>query len=199
MSERAGSSAERSPLVLASASPRRRWLLHGLGVRFEVLALAVDERMREGEGAALFAARLADEKAYAGSMRRRDAWVLAADTVVALGPTTLGKPADAAQATAMLTLLSGRVHTVHTAVALMGPGGVPAERVVVATRVGFRRLAAEEIHAYVATGEPLDKAGAYAIQGEGACLIDRIDGSYTNVIGLPVAEIEPWLRAWQRT
>ena len=197
MPERAGPATDRPPLVLASGSPRRRWLLEQLGVRFEVFAVDIEERPHSGELPAPFAQRMADEKATAAAERRPAAWVLAADTVVALGDVALGKPRGREEAVAMLAQLSGRAHVVYTGIVLLRPAAVPAERAVVATRVSFRALRAADIRAYVASGEPLDKAGAYAIQGGGAHLVDRVEGSYTNVIGLPLAEVAAWLRAWQ--
>jgi septum formation protein len=184
-------------LVLASTSPRRRWLLEKLGCAFEVLAPDVVEVAHAGERPDVFAQRMADEKAADVASHCDDAWILAADTVVALGAAALGKPRDAQEAATMLASLAGRTHTVFTGVALLGPGGAAAERVVVGTPVTFRELAATEIAAYVATREPFDRAGAYAIQGEGAHLVERVEGSYTNVIGLPLPEVARWLRRWQ--
>jgi septum formation protein len=197
MLERAGSATERSPLVLASASPRRSWLLAKLGIPFTVRAVAVAEQPHTGEAPAPFAERMAREKAAAAAARAAGSWVLAADTVVAVDARALGKPRDAADATAMLLALAGRAHTVYTAVALVRPDGTLAESLLVGTEVAFRPLAPREVEAYVATGEPFDKAGAYAIQGEGAHLVDRIHGSYTNVIGLPLAEVASCLAKWQ--
>jgi septum formation protein len=194
MSERTPPVSERSSLVLVSASPRRRWLLAKLGVAFEVLSVDIDERSRPGEPPIDFAQRMADEKAAAALPSRGDAWLLAADTVVAVDGASWGKPRDENEATSMLATLSGRRHTVYTGVTLLQPGGTPAARTVTATDVCFRMLSAAEIRAYIATGEPFDRAGAYAIQGEGAHLIDRLDGSYTNVIGLPLPEVAQWLR-----
>jgi septum formation protein len=185
------------PLVLASASPRRRWLLEKLGRSFDVDVPDVDEVARPDERPNVFAQRMADEKAAAVALRRRDAWVLAADTVVTLDATALGKPRDADEAQRMLSALAGRAHVVFTGVALLRPGGEPAERVAISTPVVFRTLTRAEIHAYIATGEPFDRAGSYAIQGEGAHLIDRVEGSYTNVIGLPLPEVAEWLRRWR--
>ena len=185
------------PLVLASASPRRRWLLEKLMPRFDVVAPDIDETRRADESPESFAGRMAGEKAATVAGRHSDAWILAADTVVALDARALGKPMDAAEAFAMLSALAGRRHTVFTGVALVRPGGTEAERTVVATPVAFRALTADEIHAYVATGEPFDRAGAYAIQGEGAHLVDRVEGSYTNVIGLPLPTVAEWLRRWR--
>lgn len=197
MSERTRPASERSSLVLVSASPRRRWLLAKLGVQFDVLPVDIDERARSGEAPIDFAQRMADEKAAAAVATRGDAWLLAADTVVAVDGASWGKPRDAAEAGSMLATLSGRRHTVYTGMTLLHPGGAPATRAVTATDVCFRTLSAAEIGAYIATGEPFDRAGAYAIQGEGAHLIDRVDGSYTNVIGLPLPQVADWLRQWQ--
>lgn len=190
-------SGSASPLVLASASPRRRWLLAKLGRPFEVDAPDIPEVPHAGEAADVFAERMAIEKATAVAARHPDAWVLAADTVVTLDGAALGKPKDAAEAATMLRSLAGRAHVVHTGVALRGPAGTPSERMVVGTPVVFRSLTADEITAYIATGEPFDRAGAYAIQGEGAHLVDRVEGSYTNVIGLPLPEVAEWLRRWR--
>lgn len=189
-------SAVLPPLVLASTSPRRRWLLEKLGRPFDVIGPDVAEVAHPGELPDVFAQRMADEKAGEVAARRPEAWILAADTVVARDREALGKPRDAADAVAMLTALAGRAHTVFTGVALRRPGGAIAERVVVGTPVVFRTLARAEIDAYLATGEPFDRAGAYAIQGEGAHLVDRVEGSYTNVIGLPLPEVAAWLRRW---
>lgn len=185
------------PLVLASTSPRRRWLLEKLGRVFDVVAPDVAEIARAGEAPDAFAQRMAEEKAADVAARRADAWIVAADTVVALEFQALGKPADAADATRMLRALAGRAHTVFTGVALLRPGGDRAEHMVIATPVVFRTLSDAEISAYLATDEPFDRAGAYAIQGEGAHLIDRVEGSYTNVIGLPLPELAAWLRRWR--
>jgi septum formation protein len=195
MAERPRSRATRPPLVLVSASPRRRWLLANAGVAFEVFAVDIDERPRPGEPAEPYARRMADEKAAAALAARGGAWLLAADTVVALDEEPYGKPRDGAEAASMLGRLAGREHVVYTAVSIFGPERTRAGGGVIATRVWFRALSADEVARYVATGEPLDRAGSYAIQGEGAHLIDRIEGSYTNVIGLPVPEVLTWLRS----
>ena len=187
-------SAAAASLILASASPRRRHLLAALGVPFTVLPVDVDEHPHAGEAPVAFARRMADEKARAAS-RLRAGWVLGADTIVELDGTIFGKPLDGADAAVMLARLAGRTHVVRTAVALLAPSGATADTIVVATEVSFRPLDAATIAAYVATGEPLGKAGAYAIQGDGAQLIDRVVGSYTNVIGLPLPEVATWLRA----
>jgi septum formation protein len=173
-------------LVLASASPRRRELLGQLGLSFEVSAADIDETPRPGEAATAYVLRLAQEKARAVTARHPGAWVLAADTTVALGDELLGKPRDASEARGMLGRLSGRTHEVHTGVALAGPGG--EHSTVVRTRVTFRSLSLGEVEWYVGTGEPLDKAGSYAVQGKGGFLVAAVEGSPTNVIGLPLGE-----------
>jgi septum formation protein len=171
--------------VLASASPRRRDLLSQLGLRFTVAAADLDETPLPSEAADLYVRRLAQEKARAVAARFPSAWVLAADTTVALGPELLGKPRDAAEARQMLSRLSGKTHNVYTGVALAGRTNAAT---VVRTGVTFRTLTAGEIDWYVGTGEPLDKAGAYAVQGRGGFLVAAVEGSPTNVIGLPLGE-----------
>jgi septum formation protein len=176
-------------LVLASASPRRRELLGWLVAKWVTDVSEVDEQPLPQETAADLVRRLAIAKARAVESRRRSAWVLAADTVVEIDGEVLGKPVDDADATAMLGRLAGREHRVSTGFALLAPGGALSAADVVVTRVRFRPLAAGAIAAYVASGEPEGKAGGYAIQGRGAALIERIDGSLTNVIGLPLVEV----------
>ncbi|NOK31897.1 septum formation inhibitor Maf [Corallococcus exercitus] len=171
--------------VLASASPRRKDLLAQLGLRFTVAAADIDETPMAGEIARNYVHRLAVEKARTVATRHPDAWVLAADTTVALGSELLGKPRDAAEAREMLTRLSGRVHEVFTGIAVAGRAQASE---VVRTQVTFRTLSTEEIAWYAETGEPLDKAGAYAIQGKGGFLVQGIDGSPSNVVGLPLGE-----------
>jgi septum formation protein len=173
------------PVVLASASPRRRELLTLLGLAFDVAPTDVDEAWRDGEPPAAHAERLARAKAEAG--RRPGAVVVAADTIVVVDGDILGKPRDGADAAAMLARLSGREHVVHTAIAVAWDGRMVSG--VEATRVWFRRLDAATIAAYVATGEPLDKAGAYGIQGFGAVLVERIEGDYFTVMGLGLARL----------
>jgi septum formation protein len=178
----------RRVLVLASASPRRERLLGWLGVPFDIDPASVDESPRDGEIATDMVRRLAHAKGNAVAARRAADWVLAADTTVELDGVLFGKPDDAADAARMLAQLGGREHRVATGFALLAPGGTVRAADVVVTRVRFRPLDARAIAAYVATGECEGKAGAYAIQGHGAGLIDRIDGSFTNVIGLPLVE-----------
>ncbi len=171
-------------LILASASPRRRQLLEMLGIPHLVDPADVPEDAEPGEPAQPLAVRLAREKALQVAARHPGALVLGADTVVALGQRLLGKPDSPADAARMLADLSGREHRVVTAVAL-ACGADLMERCDV-TRVWFRPLTAEMIQAYVATGEPLDKAGAYGVQGYGAALVERIEGDFFGVMGLPV-------------
>lgn len=176
-------------IYLASASPRRSALLRQIGVAHEVRPVDVDETPRDGEAPARYALRLAEEKARALWQRlepRARRPVLAADTTVALGATILGKPADRDDAARILGALSGRTHEVHTAVAVLHEGGADAR--VSTSTVTFRALAADEIERYWQTGEPADKAGAYAVQGLGAVFIRRLAGSYSGVMGLPLYE-----------
>jgi len=179
------------PLVLASASPRRRDLLSRAGVRFEVRPAGIPEVRGEDEPFVEFARRLAREKAEAvaralGPTPRR--WVLGADTIVVVGAEVLGKPADAEDAVGMLGKLVGRRHTVVTGVALVESEKLAAEVTSVESLVSLRGAEEDELRAYVATGEPLDKAGSYAFQGEGRRLVEKVEGSETNVIGLPMEE-----------
>jgi septum formation protein len=175
-----------STLILASSSPRRADILRELGVRFRQVVSNVDERTRRGESEVRYVRRLAETKALAVAGRHPASWVVGADTTVAVGGKLLGKPADARDAARMLNLLSGRRHRVVSAVALARGGeGVLRSRVSV-TRVFFRKLTRAEIRWYVATGEPMDKAGGYAIQGKGGLLVSRIEGSYSNVVGFPL-------------
>lgn len=171
-------------LVLASASPRRRALLESLGLDFVQRAVAIDETPRDAEEPLIYVERLAQEKARARA--RRGEVVLAADTTVVLGDRLLGKPADAAEARDMLRRLADRWHEVYTGVALFDPERDRLAHGVERSRVRIGRLSGAFIDWYVATGEPLDKAGAYAIQGRGALLVEGIEGNYTNVVGLPL-------------
>ncbi len=170
-------------IVLASRSPRRRQILDLLKIPYEVEPAEVDERREPGELAETLAVRLARDKALRVARRRPNRHVLAADTVVVLGDRILGKPASPSDAERMLMSLSGREHRVITAVALAN-GEQVLERCDV-TRVWFRKLDPEIIREYVATGDPLDKAGSYGLQGYGAVLVERIEGDYFSVIGLP--------------
>jgi septum formation protein len=172
-------------LILASRSPRRSELLAAAGISFEVLAADIDETPHANEDPAAYVERLAIEKARAVLALRPDARVLGADTTVTIDGEILGKPEHEADARRMLRLLSGRVHDVHTGVAIVSRSGV--QSAVDTTRVWFDVMTDEDISWYVATGEPVDRAGAYAIQGFASRFIPRIEGSYSNVVGLPVA------------
>ncbi|HZO83315.1 MAG TPA: Maf family protein [Candidatus Binataceae bacterium] len=176
----------RPRLLLASTSPRRRQLLEAAGIDFALAASGLDEVRRVGEGAEQFALRMAGEKALAVS---RDvdagALVLAADTVVECAGEILEKPRDADDARRMLRTLSGRVHTVVTAFALARDGALVESRAVT-SRVRFRVLGEDEIDSYVRSGEPMDKAGAYGIQGAGGGFIAEVEGARDNVMGLPM-------------
>lgn len=198
-----------SVLYLASASPRRMELLRQAGLDPRVLPSRVPEARRRGESPQAMVKRLASEKArevmkrltLAFEARRKgmsDArpgtsgqahrhMVLAADTTVAVGKQVLEKPRDPADAVAMLKRLSGKSHRVYTGVCILGLGR--EQSFVEATKVFFRKLGEAEIRAYVATGEPLDKAGAYGIQGKAAAFVRRIEGDYSNVVGLPLARV----------
>lgn len=178
-------------LVLASGSPRRRAFLESLGLVFSVRSADVDESVHPGEQPLQYVARVARDKAEVVARGSPEALVLAADTSVVLDGVVLGKPADASDAERMLRALSSREHTVLTAVAL---GGAGSGARVVATAVTFRELSAEEIRWYVGTGEPMDKAGAYALQGIGGFLVREIRGSHSNVVGLPLGETLELLR-----
>jgi septum formation protein len=175
-------------LILASASPRRKALLGGAGLRFEVVESGIDETCRPGELARDYAIRTAGEKALSVSTRIPDALVLAADTVVECDNVIFVKPRDRDEARRMLAALSGRTHTVITAYALASAGTIKHQEPV-SSRVTFRTLNDVEIRDYVASGEPMDKAGAYGIQGRSAGFIAQVDGSRDNVMGLPVAEV----------
>jgi len=190
-------------LILASASPRRAELLRAAGIAFEIAVADVDEALRPEEAADRYVRRLAEAKARVVARTRPDRPVLGADTVVVVDGEVLGKPRDAADAGRMLRLLSGRTHEVLTGVCVIGPdaggtaepggqagGGLPTRAGVVevaSTVVEFASLRPVEVDWYVATGEPMDKAGAYAIQGLASRFVTRIDGSYSNVVGLPIA------------
>lgn len=180
------------PLILASRSPRRAELLAAAGIAFAVLAADVDETPRPDETPDAYVERLAIEKAQAVLALRPEARVLGADTTVTIDGEILGKPADDADAARMLRLLSGRAHLVHTGVAVASAAGITSG--VDTTRVWFDVMTDEDISWYVATGEPVDRAGAYAIQGLASRFIPRIEGSYTTVVGLPVAMVSSILK-----
>jgi septum formation protein len=181
------------PLVLASASPRRLELLRQVGLEpTDVIPTDIDETPLKGEVPRALAARLARAKAEAVAKTRGDAFVIGADTVVALGRRALGKASDEAEARRFLERLSGRRHRVVGGVTVIAPGGRSVSRVVT-TAVAFKRLEAREIAAYLQSGEWQGKAGAYAIQGLAARFVREINGSYPNVVGLPLFEVTQML------
>lgn len=181
---------QKCPLILASGSPRRREILDTMGLAFSVDVSDADESFAGTPEEMVL--ELSRRKAQAVASRHSGAMILAADTVV-FADEVLGKPHSEAEARRMLTELSGRWHSVYTGVAMIDTrSGKTLSRADV-TRVHFVALTAEDIDAYVATGEPLDKAGAYGIQGRGGMLIDRIEGSYSNVVGLPMALVRSML------
>jgi len=174
-------------VILASQSPRRRELLTLVGIPHEVRPADLDERMEPGESPTEHAERLARAKAQAIALLEPDAVVIGSDTIVVLDGEVLGKPADVAEAVRTLQRLSGRTHTVHTAVAVARDGRL--ESGVESVEVTFRPLTDDQIERYVATGEPMDKAGAYGIQGYGAVIVERIHGDYFAVMGLALGRL----------
>jgi septum formation protein len=179
-------------VVLASGSPRRRELLTMIAIAHEVVPADIDESYLPGEEPAAHAERLAREKGAVVAARHPEAVVVSADTIVVVDGDVLGKPRDAADAARMLKRLSGRAHVVYTALAVTR--GDRVESAVEAVEVVFRALDDQEIDAYVATGEPMDKAGAYGIQGYGATIVERIDGDYFAVMGLALNRLVRLLR-----
>jgi septum formation protein len=181
-------------LILASSSPRRAELLTAAGIPFEVVKVGVDESVQRLEPPGDHVRRLARQKAEAALTLHPDRLVLGADTIVLVGGEMMGKPIDREDAIRMLRSLSGREHEVMTGVALISKRKAVVE--VARTRVWMNPLSDAEVAEYVASGEPLDKAGAYGIQGLGARFIDRIQGSYSNVVGLPVALVYRLLKGY---
>ena len=195
-------------LILASSSPRRQELLREIRIPFQVHAANINEGQIEGESPIEYALRLAFEKAQAVAAQHPQSYVLGADTIVVIDGEVLGKPKDQKEAARMLRLLSGRGHEVTTAVSLIAPSliapntvapnpaaqGTLAETRASTTKVYFREIAETEIQQYVAGGEPMDKAGAYAIQGGASRWTDRIEGEYSNVVGLPLSLVTEMLK-----
>jgi septum formation protein len=177
-------------LILASASPRRKSLLRGLGVRLQVSPSSLEEICADGETPEQQVRRLAAAKAGEVAAETPGFWVLGADTIVVIDGMILGKPETESHAKAMLAMLSDKEHRVYTGYALINKSYPEKTRVRhVMSSVRIRELTADEITAYVNTGEPMDKAGSYAIQGMGAAIVASISGSYTNVVGLPLCEV----------
>ena len=182
------------PIILASSSPRRKDLLRQIGLDFSVDPADVDERVLPGESPEGYAVRVALDKARLAASRAVAGIVIAADTIVVVDDEILGKPADAGDAERMLKMLSGKVHRVITGLAVMDAATGKTLTQTSITHVWFRRLMQQEIVSYIATGEPLDKAGAYGIQERGALLVDKIEGCYYNVVGLPLSLLGKLLR-----
>ena len=180
--------------ILASGSPRRRELLRQLGFSFTVIPSRLEETNQRGMEPRGHATYYAKEKAKEVAQRYPEQWVLAADTIVVVAEEIFGKPVNVTEATAMLSRLSGRSHHVITGVCLLNAQCGVEESQTVETEVFMRRLDTADIEGYIATGEPMDKAGAYGIQGIGGCLVQRIEGSYSNVVGLPLCETVELLR-----
>jgi septum formation protein len=180
-------------LILASSSPRRQQLLRDAGIEIEVRPAHVTEERTTGEDPVQYACRLAREKALAVARKSPGRYVLGADTIVVVDDEVLEKPRNAEDAARMLRLLSGRAHHVTTAVSLLDPSGRSDTRFSTA-RVHFRKLEEPEIQRYIESGEPMDKAGAYAIQGGAAAWIQRVEGEYANVVGLPLSLVKEMLR-----
>jgi septum formation protein len=181
-------------IILASNSPRRKDLLCQIGLDFSIAPADVDERVLPNEAPEGYAVRVALDKARLAASLAGAGIVIAADTIVVVDDEILGKPADASDAERMLKMLSGKVHRVITGLAVMDASTGRTLTQTSITRVWFRRLAKQEIKSYIATGEPLDKAGAYGIQERGALLVDKIDGCYFNVVGLPLSLLGKLLR-----
>jgi septum formation protein len=180
--------------ILASSSPRRRELLGSIGAEFDVIPSHIPEERRESETPEEYVARLSREKAHAISEKHPLRWIIAADTTVALDDLVLEKPADAEDARRMLRTIAGKTHVVYTGVTLTRGEPHYIDTHVATSEVRMLPLTPRDIDWYVATGEPLDKAGAYAAQGVGGLFIDSIHGSFTNVVGLPLALLFQMLR-----
>ncbi|MBU0943263.1 MAG: septum formation inhibitor Maf [Proteobacteria bacterium] len=176
-------------IILASGSPRRRAYFEDLGLSFRVLSADIEEKLQPGESSRVYVERLAEEKARAVAAENEKSWIVGADTVVCFEEMVLEKPDDEQRALEMLMRLSGNDHVVQTAVCLFNQSLSVCEVVTVTTRVFFWDFGEKVAWAYVQSGEPLDKAGSYGIQGKGAFLVREIQGSYSNVVGLPLCEL----------
>lgn len=174
-------------ILLASASPRRKELISRLGLDFEVLVPLVDETIQSGEAPSRYCSRLSEDKAESVRHEHPEALIIAADTVVVIEGKILGKPLDKQEAYEHLMLLQGAMHEVYTGYTVIR--GTKTITRAIRTNVYFRNMSPEEISWYVSTEEPMDKAGSYGLQGIGSIFVDRIEGSYTNVIGLPLSDL----------
>ena len=186
------SEQSKRPLILASGSPRRRELLARMGYSFEICTPDVDEHVTGHARDIVYT--LAQRKARAAAEHFSRGVIIASDTLVSLDGAPLGKPADAAEAHGMLAALSGREHEVFTGVCVLDAETGRSETRSVRTGVRFRPLSSDEIDAYIATGEPMDKAGAYAIQGGAGAFVEALDGEYDNVVGFPTEEVSEMLK-----
>lgn len=182
---------QKPAIVLASASPRRQELLHSIGIEFQVIPSQVDEVIHDGETPTDLVLRLSDEKASDVARRKsvEGRWFIGSDTIVVCDGHILGKPASPQDSAKMLRQLSGRSHHVLSGYAIIDRHENIRLRRCVTTEVTFRALTEQEIEGYIASGEPADKAGSYAIQGLGSYIVTSINGSYTNVVGLPLAQV----------
>jgi septum formation protein len=177
-----------NPLILASASPRRKQLLEQVGLPFISIPSHIEEN-EDGNNSERHTLVLSEKKAKAVFQELKEQWILGADTIVVIDKEILGKPGNQAEALSMLQRLSGKSHEVITGFCILNPSGLVAHSEAICTIVEFKDLHRDEIESYVATGEPFGKAGSYAIQGIGAFMIKGIQGSYTNVVGLPVSAL----------
>jgi len=184
---------EKPQLILASSSPRRRYLLKQAGLSFTVIPADFDENSIPPADPALYVRKLAEGKARSIAVRNPRSWVIGADTIVLIGDTILGKPASKTEARTMLKHLSGKTHQVLTGYTILCIAKGRSFSETVQTDVSFKELTDNEIEWYIHTDEPFDKAGAYAIQGLGTFIVKSINGSYTNVVGLPVCEVISFL------
>jgi len=181
--------SKNNPLVLASISPRRKAILTQIGIPFEPVGSMTDETVCKQMKVADLACQMATQKAESVKRAYKNRWILGADTLVALDKQVFGKPKDAHECHRMLLHLSGRSHRVITGFCVIDPGGKKVNLEAITTKVKVKELSEFEIEGYIKIGEPFGKAGAYAIQGIGSFMIERINGSYTNVVGLPVCEV----------
>jgi septum formation protein len=194
-----GKTVKKKKIILASRSPRRKALLEGLGLTFDICPSEVEERVKEGESPKEHTMRLASEKAEKAALARGEGLIIGADTVVVINGTILGKPENLGEAKKMLKRLSGRTHTVVTAFCVLDTLSGEKITKAVESRVKIKEMTDKEIDDYLETGEPLDKAGAYAIQGIGKFIVESVKGSYTNVVGLPTEVLEEVLKEFNVT